>query len=98
LFTIAGSVFGPDARPVSNPTIDLFDGPSDQGGKLIAHLEGDLQGNVFTTDPMPLPDREIYPVVKSHDGTLVNHMPFGVTSGACNLCHRSDLRIQVLPP
>lgn len=98
LFTIAGSVFGADGRPVSNPTIDLYDGPADMGGQIVAHLDGDTQGNVFTTDPMPFPDTPLYPVVKSQNATLINHMPFGVTSGACNLCHRPDLRIQVLPP
>jgi hypothetical protein len=96
MFSVAATIYNKAGVPVLNPTLELFDGPSDQGGKLVMTIKGDMLGNVFTTDALPLPDKDLWPVVKNADGTLVNNMPFPTGSGACNQCHRPDRRVEVL--
>jgi hypothetical protein len=99
LFTLAATIFDSTGKnTVPNPTLELYTAPPDKGGTLILKITGDALGNVFTTDPLPFPDMELFPVVKSSDGTLLNRMPFPTGSGACNQCHRPDNRVTVLPP
>jgi hypothetical protein len=96
-FTIGLTVRGP--RGIEpNPILRLYDAPADAGGTVVAEIPGDAFGNVFTTEPMPFPDIELFPVVYSADGTLRNQMPFPVSSGACNLCHKPGFEVIVEAP
>lgn len=96
-FTIGLTVRGPQGIE-PNPILRLYDGPVGAGGRVVAELRGDAYGNVFTTDPMPFPDVELFPVVQREDGTLRNHMPFPVSSGACNICHKPGFEVFVKAP
>ena len=93
-FTVGLTVLGP--RGIEpNPILRLYDAPPDAGGTVVSELRGDALGNVFTTDPMPFPDVELFPVVQSEDGIRLNHMPFPVSSGACNLCHKPGFEVKL---
>ena len=68
------------------------------GGVIVATLQGDALGNVFTTAPLPFPDQELFPVVRSSDGALRNAMPFPTISGACNLCPTPGFEVRLAEP
>jgi hypothetical protein len=98
LFTLATTIYDSKGQPAANAVLQLFDRPSADGGMMVAELKGDALGNVFTTDPLPFPNQELFPVVKSADGTQRNAMPFPTISGACNACHRADNRVDLELP
>jgi hypothetical protein len=98
LFTVAATIYDAGGNTVANPSLELYTAPPNAGGTLVIAVQGDGLGNVFTTDPLPFPDKDLFPVVKSGDGALINQMPFPTGSGACNQCHRADKRVEVLPP
>jgi hypothetical protein len=96
-FTIGLTVLGPRGLE-PNPLLRLYDAPVDAGGKLVAELRGDALGNVFTTDPMPFPEAELFPVVQSEDGARRRAMPFPTGSGACNICHKPGFEVTLEAP
>lgn len=96
-FTVGLTVRGPGGIE-PNPILRLYDAPAAAGGTVVAELRGDAFGNVFTTDPMPFPDVELFVAVYSADGALRNQMPFPVSSGACNLCHKPGFEVTVKAP
>lgn len=96
-FTIGVTVFGPDGAIAPNPVLELYKAPPSSGAQPAYVLPGDLRGNIFTTEPMPLPDTALFVVVRSKDGKLRNTMPFPTGSGACNVCHRTGFQVKLLP-
>lgn len=96
-FTIGLTVFGPQGLE-PNAILRLYNAPVSAGGTVVAELRGDAFGNVFTTDPMPFPDVDLFPVVLSADGTRRGQMPFPVSSGACNICHKTGFEVFVKAP
>lgn len=98
-FTIGLSVIGPDGAPHANPVLELYAVPPAPGATPRFVFEGDLLGNVFSTDALPLPEPPLFAVVRSRDGSLRNQMPFPTSSGACNQCHRPGfaVRLEVVP-
>ena len=84
IFTVAGTVYNSQKTdPVQNPTIYLFSQPNG-GGNLILELNGDLNGNFYTTQNINFLNG-LYPAV-SRIGSL-KYMTGTVTSGACSSCH-----------
>jgi hypothetical protein len=96
-FTVGLSVRNPDGTWARDPVLELYTAPPARGGTLVARLDGDALGNVFTTDPLPWPDRTLVPVVVSRDGALAAAMPFPTLSGACNLCHKPGFQVTLEP-
>ncbi len=93
LYTAAGTVHGPDGMPEPGGTIELRTGPQG-GGDLVLSLEVDANGNFFTTETLPFPEEALFPFVRAADGGTT-FMPFPTISGACNVCHAGDDRVQV---
>jgi hypothetical protein len=96
-FTVGLTVHGPTG-PIADPILELYDGPPGMGGAMVARLTGDALGNVFTTDDLGLPDRDLFPLVFSADRALTAQMPFPTISGACNTCHKPGFEVRVAPP
>ena len=83
-FTAAGTVYNTtDGSTFSNSIVQLFTQPRG-GGQLVATLNGDANGNFYTTANINF-GSGLYPAVTGVSGT--NYMPTAVTSGACNSCH-----------
>jgi hypothetical protein len=97
LFSVGVTVFDADKRIVPNPVLELYTAPPASGVSPAFTLQGDLRGNIYTTDPLPFLDNGLFVVVRSKDGSLRNNMPFPVESGACNLCHRGGAEVTLLP-
>jgi hypothetical protein len=94
-FTAAGTLYDDTTRaPVKSGKLELFDGPKPDAA-LIATLEVDGLGNFFTTEALPFPDKNLFPVVTS--GSLRRAMPFPTISGACNQCHTRGNLVAVKP-
>jgi hypothetical protein len=92
-FQVALTVFDASGQPVVDPTLELrTESPFAGGGELVARIEGDALGNVFTTEELPFLTQSLFPVVIGKLGTSTTArsaaMPFPTQSGACNLCHR----------
>lgn len=96
-FTVGLTVVGPDGQIAANPVLELYKKPPSAGAIPDYVLPGDLRGNIYSTDPLPLPDTPLFVVVRSRDGSLRNNMPFPTGSGACNVCHRTGFEVQLLP-
>jgi hypothetical protein len=96
-FTVGTTVLLPDGKVAPNPVLELYKAPPSTGAAPAYVLPGDLRGNIYSTEPLPLPDTPLFVVVRSRDGTLRNDMPFPTGSGACNLCHRTGFEVRLSP-
>lgn len=97
LFTVAGTLYGPDGRPFAGGAQVLVTTEPFGAGDVLTTVEVDDLGNFFTTAELPLPDQPIAPFATSADGTLSVGMPFPTLSGACNVCHAGGARITLAP-
>ena len=93
-FTVAGTVYGPDDEPAADAVLELRTAP-ERGGELIAMIEADAYGNVFSTEPLPLPEQRLFVWLSSADDSLSAAMPFPVSSGSCNHCHAGGFRVHL---
>jgi len=96
LFSVAGTVYGPDNTPLLDGVLELRTLASG-GGDLVMSVQVDSLGNFFTTEKAPFPDTELFVLVKSADGSLTSEMPFPTLSGACNVCHNEQKRVVLAP-
>lgn len=86
-FIIAGTVYNASKTAiVENPIIYIFTQPNG-GGDLLVTINGDLNGNFYTTQSYDL-SSGIYPAVTKF-GEL-KYMITPTTVGACNSCHGSS--------
>lgn len=95
-FTVGGSLYTErqSATPIAGGTIELRTAP-EGGGEVVLSLEVDAKGNFYSTDPLPFPEAELFPWVRSPSGDGGKGMGFPVSSGACNACHTPALRVNV---
>jgi hypothetical protein len=95
-FTIGGSLYTDEhsTTPMAGGTIELRTAPLGEG-ELVFSLEVDANGNFYSTDPLPFPEAELFPWVRSSSGAGTNGMEFPVSSGACNACHTPAVRVNV---
>ncbi len=91
-FTVAGTIYGPDGAPTDDAILELWTAPNGQGER-VAVVEADAYGNVFSTEPLPLPEQRLFVSVSSSDGTLAAAMPFPISSGSCNHCHAGGFAV-----
>lgn len=85
-FTVAGTAVTSRRQPNPDATVSLSTGPNG-AGTVVLTLDADASGNFYTTQPVPLPEQQLYPRVTSRTTASVNFMPFPTLSGACNVCH-----------
>lgn len=90
-FSVAGTVYGPDGAPASDAVLELLTAP--EGGEVVATVEADAYGNVFSTEPLPLPEQRLFVRLESSDATLAAVMPFPISSGSCNHCHAGGFKV-----
>lgn len=88
-FTVAGTAYDEDGALRPDATLRL----TDMGGNVVLEVEADAYGNFFSTAPLPWPEAQLFPSVKSADAKAANAMPFGTISGACNVCHTPGMRV-----
>ncbi len=88
-FTVAGTAYGEDGAVRPDATLRL----TDLKGDVVLEVEADAYGNFFSTAPLPWPEAELFPSVKSADAKAAGAMPFGTISGACNVCHTPGMRV-----
>lgn len=93
-FTAAGTLYGPDGAPYPDGAVELRTGGGGTGD-LIRRIDADSNGNFYTTESLPLPDRSLFPTVYDRDGAIKNAMPFPTASAACNVCHVGSAVIRV---
>ncbi|MCR9165388.1 MAG: hypothetical protein ACE37F_35215 [Nannocystaceae bacterium] len=93
-FTVAGTIYGPDGEPASDAMLELRTAPAG-GGELVASVEADAYGNVFSTEPLPLPEQPLFVRLESSGGVLAAAMPFPISSGACNHCHAGGFKVRL---
>ncbi len=93
-FTVAGTVHGPDGSPTADAVLELRTAP-DRGGQLVTAIEADEYGNVFSTEPLPLPEQRLFVWLSSADESLGAQMPFPISSGSCNHCHAGGFRVRL---
>lgn len=97
LFSVAGTVYGPDDTPfLLGGTVELRTMAAG-GGSVVLSVQVNSLGNFFTTEKAPFPDAFLYVVVKSADGSLTSEMPFTTSSGACNVCHNEQKHVLLAP-
>ena len=97
LFSLAGTLYGPDGRPyVGGAEVRVTTGPFGDG-EVLTTVEVDDLGNFFTTAELPFPEQAVFPFATSLDGTLAVGMPFPTISGACNVCHAGAARVTLAP-
>jgi hypothetical protein len=82
-FTAAGTVHDADGTPHPDASVEL----RSTTGELVLRIAADSNGTFYTTEPLPLPDDPVFPVVFSSDGARTRAMPFPTNSAACNVCH-----------
>lgn len=66
---------------------------------VVATLEADAYGSVYTTELAADAEPPFWPVVvpAQADGLAPKFMPFPTASGACNMCHGAGLKIRLEP-
>jgi len=96
-FTVAGTLYGPDGAPLPNAILELWTAPEQQGERVTT-VEADAYGNVFSTEPLPLPEQRLFVWVESEDASLTAAMPFPTASGSCNHCHAGGFKVRLQPP
>lgn len=85
-FTAAGTVLWEGGTVQREGKVEL-NTAENGAGTMLASLEIDALGNFYTTEPLPLPDTELFPgILRSQTGKMV-WMPFSTSSGSCNFCH-----------
>ncbi len=92
-FTVAGTAYGDDGAPRPDVIVRL----TDATGDVVLEVESDTRGNFYSTAPLPLPEGSLFPSLESADGKAANAMPFGTSSGACNVCHAGGARLTLRP-
>lgn len=92
-FTVAGTVYGPDGLPAADAVLQLLTAP--EGGEVVATVEADAYGNVFSTEPLPLPEQRLFVRLESSDQRLAAAMPFPISSGSCNHCHAGGFKVML---
>ena len=93
-FSVAGTIAMPDGTPASDVVLELRTAP-ERGGELVTAIEADAYGNVFSTEPLPLPEQPLFVWLASSDETMQAHMPFPITSGSCNHCHAGGFAVRL---
>ncbi len=96
-FTVAGTIHDPDGEPTSDAFVELRTAP-DRQGELVTTIEADAYGNVFTTEPLPLPEQPLFVWLGSRDGQREAQMPFPISSGSCNHCHAGGFIVRLTDP
>jgi mono/diheme cytochrome c family protein len=87
-FQAAGSVYdSTKTSTYSNVIVKLFT-LENGGGTLRATINGDANGNFFTTEAIDF-SGNLYPAVYGTSGN-VKYMASSISSGACNSCHGSS--------
>jgi hypothetical protein len=94
LFSAAGTLYDQGGEPLPGGVVELRTGGDGQGD-LVVRLEVDGLGNFYTTEPLALTERPLFPTVYGPDGVGRNHMPFPTRSGACNVCHVGGFVVRV---
>jgi hypothetical protein len=94
-FTVAGSIANAEGDWLSNPIVELWSAPEDEGGEIVLRIEGDERGNVFTTESLPFPERALFVSVRERDSNLRTKMPFPIINGSCNHCHAGNFRVKL---
>lgn len=92
-FSVAGTIYGPDGEPAPGAVLQLWTAP--EGGEVVATVEADALGNVFSTEPLPLPEQRLFVTVESSDASLAAVMPFPISSGSCNHCHAGGFKVRL---
>lgn len=92
-FSVAGTVYGPDGSPAADAVLQLLTAP--EGGEVVAAVEADAYGNVFSTEPLPLPEQRLFVRLESSDERLAAVMPFPISSGSCNHCHAGGFKVML---
>ncbi len=87
-FNVAGTVYNAQLASVfPNAVIKLYTG-ANGGGTLRATINGDANGNFYTTEPIDFTGG-LYPAILG-SGTNIKYMSESITSGACSSCHGSS--------
>jgi hypothetical protein len=82
-WTVAGSVYNSNNKPVNNVSIELRDNKN-RTGNLIKQITSDLSGNFYTNQIVNFKNG-LYPVIVS--GNTVKTMQSPFNGGSCNSCH-----------
>ena len=90
-FTVAGTIYGPDGAPAADAVLELLTAP--EGGEVVATVEADAYGNVFSTEPLPIPEQRLFVRLESSNARLAAAMPFPISSGSCNHCHAGGFKV-----
>ena len=93
-FTVAGTAYQQDNQTYPNTTLKLYTQPQG-GGELVLTLQGDANGNFFTTDAVNFYGG-LYPAVTGQSGTT-SFMNGPISGGDCNSCHGSTTGKIILP-
>ncbi len=85
-FTVAGTLYRnrSDQEVLGDGVLEFRDAP---GGEVVLRVEVDSLGNFYSTEPLPLPDMVLFPIVYAPNDDVGRAMPFPTRSGACNVCH-----------
>ena len=85
-FTVAGTLYRnrSEQQALGDGILEFREAP---GGDVVLRVEGDHLGNFYSTEPLPLPDMVLFPIVYAPGDVVGRAMPFPTRSGACNLCH-----------
>lgn len=86
-FTAAGTVYDTSGTTTyANAVVQLYTPPDSNGNQvLVATINGDAQGNFYTTQSINFGTDGLYPVVIGAHGT--KRMAVSIPQGACNGCH-----------
>ncbi|OIO99626.1 MAG: hypothetical protein AUJ98_10580 [Bacteroidetes bacterium CG2_30_33_31] len=83
-FQVAGTCYNSAlTNTYANVTVKLYTGP-DGTGTLRATIDGDANGNFFTTASVDFTGG-LYPAVTGSGAT--KYMPMAISNGQCNSCH-----------
>lgn len=96
LFTIAGTIFGPDLSGFSGGgTIRLF---KDRPRTVeVYQFPIDKLGNFYSTDKLDIPEQGLYVSVFNAAGVKIKDMGSPKISMACNVCHAGLASVIVKP-
>lgn len=85
-FTVAGTIRTAAGAPNPDGRLTLST-QANGAGTVVISLEADASGNFYATDPLPLPDTQLFPRISSGATASFHFMPFPTSSAACNVCH-----------
>jgi hypothetical protein len=96
VFTASGTIYTPTGDLAEPGTTVGIYADSDRLD-LIAELEVDMRGNIYTTEDLGLADVKRFITVWSADGTASSAMRGAKFNLSCNFCHDSTFQATIDP-